>query len=156
MEADIVPQFMRGKNIAQTMMRSTSGESFFCYCEPFASCHSDPQFSFVILRKQSDRGISFRPFATAQGDNKEGVIASLPNCHCERSVAISGWVCHCEPKAWQSRKNKTLNTKQYQMTKTPITKTVLNLDIRICSGFSAWDLGFPLQGYWQKYPPTLK
>jgi len=42
MEADIVPQFMRGKNIAQTMMRSTSGESFFCYCEPFASCHSEP------------------------------------------------------------------------------------------------------------------
>ena len=53
-----------------------------CHCEPFASCHSDPQFSFVILRKQSDRKISLRAGSAWQsqesktqkskGKNKEG------------------------------------------------------------------------------------
>lgn len=45
MEADIVPQFMCWENIAhkaQTIMRSTSGESFFCYCEELSSlCHCE-------------------------------------------------------------------------------------------------------------------
>jgi len=75
-------------------------------------------------------------------------IPALLYCHCERSVAIPALLyCHCERSVAISAKPNSKywirNTKQYQMTKIPMTKTVLNLDIRICSGFSASSLGFP-------------
>jgi len=54
MEADIVPQFMRGENIAQkaqTMMRLTSGESFF-YCEELSSlCHCKQSVAISKITK---------------------------------------------------------------------------------------------------------
>ena len=61
MEADIVPQFMCGENIAQkaqTMMRLTSGESFF-YCEELSSlCHCEAFSSLRHCEERSDEAIS--------------------------------------------------------------------------------------------------